>query len=258
MHIDTLIRYKDILAYRTLAQLKSESRNNYLGYIWFILDPLIGTVILYFVFGILNGNRTSEYVLFLLTGMMVWQWIEGSIMMGVGSITAKIGILNVVPMPKYLFPIVSIMANTWKFLCVFLVLILLAHILGFYASVAYLTLPLVFFVGLLFIVGLGIPLSLIVTYMPDFINLISSLFRLLFFLSGIFFTIDTVPQTLLPYFNANPIALLMHAFRNILIDGAMPSFADLFYCACVGTILLIAGIFLCHRIDKKILKSVNA
>jgi len=257
IRLGTLGRYRDILWYRTLAQLKAESNNNYLGYIWFILEPLISTAILYVVFGMIMGNRGSDVVLFILIGMMIWQWFESSLMTGVNGIREKIGILQTIRISKFIFPVVSVLANTWKFLWVFGVLLVLSNVLGFGINPNYLWLPLVILVELLFIIGLTVPLAILVTYMPDFVNLISSILRLLFFLSGIFFSVDRVPPELRDAFLANPVALLMNAFRDIILDGRAPDFANLAYCALWGLISLGLGLLWSRRVDQRIIKSIS-
>lgn len=256
--LSNIIRYKDILRYRTLAQLKAESKNNYLGYIWFLLEPLISTAILYVVFGLIMGNRGSDMVLFILIGMMIWQWFEGSTTLGMNGISEKSGILNTVSIPKFLFPMVSVLANTWRFIWVYLVVVALAHMLGFYLNWNYLWLPLVLGVQLFFIIGITLPLAIVVAYMPDFANLVSSLFRLLFFLSGIFFTVERVPEGALPYFNLNPVALLMNANRDVLLHAQAPDLSNLFYCFVFGGTAMAVGIGWSVKIDKKIMKAIPA
>lgn len=254
---DTFSRYRDILWYRTVAQLKAESNNNYLGYIWFVLEPLISTLILYLVFGFIMGNRGSEMVLFILIGMMIWQWFETSLMTGINGIREKIGILQTIRISKFIFPVVSVFANTWKFFWVFLVLLVLANALGFVANASYLWLPLVLLVQLTFIVGLTIPLAILVTYMPDFVNLISSILRLLFFLSGIFFSVDRVPEQLRDAFLANPVALLMNAFRSIILEARAPDLANLAYCSTWGLVAMVLGLAWSRHVDRRIIKSIS-
>lgn len=256
--LTNLRRYKDILRYRTLAQLKAESKNNYLGYVWFVLEPLISTAILYVVFGLIMGNRGSDMVLFILIGMMIWQWFEGSITTGTHGISEKARILNVVNVPKFIFPMVYVLANTWRFLWVYLVMVLLAHILGYPANWGYLWLPLVLFVQLFLILGITLPLAVVIAYMPDFTTMVSSVFRLLFFLSGIFFGPDRVPADLVFYYNLNPITLLMNANRDILLHGRMPDLGGMLYCFVFGAIAMAIGIFWCQKVDKKIMKAIPA
>ena len=251
------LRHLNILVYRTRAQLKAESQNNYLGYFWFVLEPALMTAILYFVFGFLMGNRGSEMVLFILTGILIFQWFNTAFNSGIGGIRAKIGILQTIAIPKYLFPLVNILAESWKFVWVFLILLLLANLIGFPINAAYIHLPLLSTVTLLFIIGMTLPFSVIVAFMPDFITLTNSVLRLLFFLSGIFYGLEVVPENLRPLFLANPVALLMNGYRAILIDGVAPDSGQIFYCFLCGLSGLIIGIVGSRLADGRIIKAVS-
>lgn len=255
--INLFLRYCDIVWYRTKAQLKAETNNNYLGYAWLIIEPLITTAILYLVFGVISGDRSTNMVLYILVGMMVWQWFEGSVMIGSGGVSEKLHLMNHVKLPKFLFPLVGVLANTWKCLCVFVVLMLFCNLVGAFATPAYLLLPIVFVAQLFFIVSLALPLSICAAYLPDLMNVVSSLFRLLFFLSGIFFTREQVPEKLQYYFDLNPIAHFMTAFRSILIDGVSPSWNHIGYCVLFASVPFFGGLCLFYVVDKKIVKAVT-
>lgn len=251
------LRHAHILFYRTKAQIKAEAQNNYLGYFWFLLEPLLTTAVLYFVFGFLLGSRGPEAALFILVGILIWQWFSAGFTSGMVSLREKLPILQAVKVPKYLFPLVNILAATWKFLWVFLVLILLANGLGFSLNLSYLWLPLPFLVMLLLIIGLAMPFSIAVAFMPDLTMFVNSILRLLFFLSGIFFTIEVVPEHLQDWFLANPIARLMISFRVILIEGQSPDLGSLFYCLLWGLGALVVGIVVNYWTKGSIVKSVS-
>jgi len=258
LQLNDIRRYKDILLYRTIAQLKAESKNMYLGYVWFVLEPVLSTAILYVVFSVLRGKGDSEMVLFIFIGMMAWQWFEGSISMGMQGIRSKLHIHNTMHIPKFLFPLVDVLANTWKYLWLLIVLVVLVNILGFFVNVHYFYLPIVLLVQMVVIIGLTIPLAIACTYMMDFATVVSSVMRLLFFVSGIFFPISTVPEELLFYFKLNPMARLMNAQRDIFLYDRAPNFMDLGYCLAFGVACLALGILMNRAIDRKLVKSVSA
>jgi len=252
-----LLRQVHILYYRTKAQIKAESQNNYLGYLWFLLEPILTTAVLYFVFGFLLGNRGPEAVLFILVGILVWQWFSIGFTSGMAGIREKLTLLQSVRVPKYLFPLVNVLAASWKFIWVFLVLIVLANGMGFFVNPSYFWLPLPLLVTLLLIAGLAIPFSIAVAFMPDLTTFVNSILRLLFFLSGIFFTVEVVPPHLRDWFLANPIASLMTAFRAILIDGQRPDLLSLGYCSLWGLGGLAVGLVWNRLAEGKIVKSVS-
>ncbi|MDR0902003.1 MAG: ABC transporter permease [Opitutaceae bacterium] len=258
MFLQTIRRYKDIILYRTYAGIKSEGRRNYLGYLWFLLEPVLGTAVLYVAFTQITGRSGREYALFLIVGMIIWQWFESSVMLGSTAIKAKFGVLNQYDLPKYIFPVVSILVNTWKFACVFAVVLAAAALLGFPPNRHFVHLPLLLFVQLMLITGVTLPLSIGVTLMNDLLTVTSSVFRLLFFISGIFFPVSAVPESLLSFFFMNPMAVLIDSCRRVMLENRAPDFSLLGGAVVITAVLFLAGLLLHAHFDKKLLKLTNA
>lgn len=251
-------RLRDIVLYRVIAGIKSEARQNYLGYIWFLLEPTISTAILYIAFSQITGHQGAGYIAFLVLGMMSWQWFESSVMNGATSIRAKFHILNHFDLPKPLFPLVAIGVNTWKFLCVYVIILAFCWLCGFPPTIYFAWLPLLFLLQLLLIVGITLIVSMLVTLANDCLTVISSIFRLLFFLSGIFFAPEKVPASLQTAFFSNPIASLIVSYRDVILHARPPHLGHLAEIAAIALITLGIGLGMHAWFGKKILKLSNA
>lgn len=254
--LQNLVRYKDIVWYRTLAQLKSESKQFYLGYIWFLLEPAIATAILYLVFGVILNNKSSEFVVFLVVGLTVWQWFEAAVNEGMMGLKMKLPILSQIPLPKYLFPLVQVFSATWKFAFVFMIVLLFAWICGFAPNIHYPALLLVLGAQLMLIIGITLPAAVATAYMEDTMRVVQSVFRLLFYLSGIFYSTDKVPDNLKTLFYTNPMAGLIEGYRKIIMENTLPNMGLVAYAFGFGVVLATIGVMACVYVDKKIMKSV--
>jgi lipopolysaccharide transport system permease protein len=93
--------------------------------------------------------------------------------------------------------------------------------------------------------------------MPDLRVLLQSLFRLLFFVSGIFFTAERVPEHLLPWFHANPLTVFIESYRAIILHGHAPDAFLLCRTAVFTAFLLLAGGVVQTHFDKRLLKLTN-
>jgi lipopolysaccharide transport system permease protein len=253
-----VIRYKDIIFYRTLAGLKSEARKNYLGYFWFIFEPLLSTGVLYFAMSHLTGQRGAEAIFNILFGMLAWQWFEGSVMLSSSSLTTKFHVHMQVPLPKYLFPLVDIGTNTIRFSCAFILVLGIWLAMSGGPSLALLWLPVVLLLQLAAIIGLSLAVSIGVTLMPDLRVLLQSLFRLLFFVSGIFFTAERVPANLLPWYHANPITVFIESYRAIILQGRPPDPRLLINTTLITAVVFAIGCVVQGYYDKRLLKLTNA
>ena len=128
-------RIRDIIQYKTYAELKAESQRYYLGFLWWLIEPVIYMLVFYFVFGILFQRGTEDFVVFLLTGLVFWHWFQSTVMQGVDTLQANRVLYNQVFVPKYLFPAVVMLKNSAKFGVVLAVLLLFLLVYGIEPSV---------------------------------------------------------------------------------------------------------------------------
>lgn len=224
----------------------------------------MSTAVLYFAWSQINGAKGFDAILNILIGMVAWGWFESSVMGAAGSIKAKFHVLNQFNLPKWIFPVVTILVNSWKSFFVFLIVLVMAAAKGL-LTVHVLWLPLLAVLQLALITGLALPLSIAITLMHDLTTVVSSIFRLLFFVSGLFFTVSQVKEQCLRQntpelydaFLWNPVALLIDSYRAVIQRGESPDFFLLSRVAIISSILLVIGFFLNAYFDKKILKLTN-
>ena len=76
--------------------------------------------------------------------------------------------------------------------------------------------------------------------------------QVLLFLSPILYSVDAVPAHLRPVIMSNPMAGIIHAYRQVTINAEGPNLAYLSWSAAAGVLLLVAGLFLFRRIGPTI------
>ena len=249
-------RYWDIIYYRTYAELKAEAQVRYLGYVLWLLDPLINTVLFYVILLAMNQS-TTEAVTFLLTGSIIWQWSATCFISATTSIFDAGEMLKYVYLPKVVLPLISILSNTWRFLFIFALLLIWCWCSGHLPTSAYFALPVIMLLQLLIIVGLGLPLAAIMPYFPDARNVVDAVLRYMMLISGIFFAADKLPETYRFYFHLNPLAVLIEAYRDVLMKGIWPNWFHLGYVALFGLLTVSGSIWIYKRIDLSIIKAIH-
>lgn len=257
MNFQSINRYKDIIWYRTLACLKAESRDYYLGYMWFFLEPLIFSMTLYLIFGVLMGHWGADFFVHLIIGMIVWQWFEAGINEGMMGIKHKLHITSQVSIPKHIFPVVHVLLTTIKFLFTLSITLVVCSFFGIKLNASAFNLIPLIITQFILIWGISLPLAVVAAYSGDLTFVVRSTLRVLFYLSGIFFYISELPLQYQGWLLMNPAAGMIQCFRDVIIRGEVPSYYMLSYCLCVGMIIGTFGLYLCKYYDKKILRSVQ-
>jgi lipopolysaccharide transport system permease protein/teichoic acid transport system permease protein len=244
----------ELISYYAKAKLRAESYRNFAGYFWWILDPLFGVTIYYFLFKVIMNKGETNYIAFLVLGLIIWKWISEGITKSSGSILAGLSLLKKIKLNAYIFPIAEVLKDTWKFLAIFLVLLLF---FGFFVSgfsINHILIPLELIISLIFITGTGLLLSSLTPFLPDLQFLITYGMRLFFYASAVLFSEERIPEKYKLLLILNPIANLIKAFRQIIMNLESPSLYSMLYPLVVGIIFGGIGLIIIKNKNQEYAK----
>lgn len=244
-------RVIDLLAFRTYADLRSEVERTYLGFLWWVLEPLMFMAVFYYVFGVLRGNGGIAYVAMLLVGLVLWQWIKSGISHSADSINNALFLMRQVSLPAALVPLMVICTDTVKFAFVLVILLVSLWLMGYPPTAAWLQLPLVLLSALVFIVGTGMLVAAWCPIFPDLKFVIETLLLLLMFLSGVFFGREEIPAVMQGWFFMNPVAVVLDAAREALLHGRAVDFGRLGWACALGGMMCAAGVMSARLLQRR-------
>jgi len=247
-------QYFAIIVFKTKAELKAERQRTYLGFIWWILEPVMFLGIFYVIFGHFRQTGQENFVQFLLTGLILWQWFKSSISQSSSVIIFHINLLRQVKIPAWLFPVIKVSANTVKFVLVLILLILFLMATGFTPNLNYIYLIEILLIQFLLINGIVLCLASIVPFIPDINVVVDNLLMGIFFVTGIFFPMSQIPEPMQSLLYLNPMARIIKNARDIMIDNVPPNQMDLLYVLAIALILLTIGLYLFHRFQNSYAK----
>jgi lipopolysaccharide transport system permease protein len=250
-------RYLDIILYRTYAEVKSEAQVNYMGYAWWVLEPLLNTILFYAIFILIMQQSTTGALSFLLVGTIIWQWFSGAMVSSSSSIFGAGTMLKFIYLPKVVLPLISILACTWRFIFLFGLLLVWCLATSHPPSLPYLALPLLLFLQLILILGICLPVAALVPYFPDARFAVDVVLRSLMLVSCIFFSIDQVPVAYHRWVYLNPMAVLIESYRGILLHGVWPDWTHLGYVGLFGAVLIVISLGVYRKIDLSVVKSIH-
>jgi lipopolysaccharide transport system permease protein len=250
-------RYRDIVLYRAYAELKAEAQLNYMGYVWWLLEPLLNTVLFYVILVVVLEQQTPDASSFVLVGAIIWQWTYAGILSASGSIFEAGGMLKHIYLPKIVLPLIVIITTTWKFLFLFALLLIWVWATGHAPNAAYAALPVLLVLQFVLTTSCSLLVAAIMPYFPDARITVDAALRSLMLISGIFFGIEKLPAAYHAYFYLNPMAILIEAYRNILLHGIWPSWPQLGYTAGFCAVLLTGVLAFYKNIDRSVVKAIN-
>ena len=240
-----------MIYYRAAAELRAEASNNFAGYIWWVLQPLLALVVYYTAFRWLIPYPDRRFVLFLFIGVTVWQLWAGTLLRaGNSMITYRMMMLQM-NVEKSIFQVSICFVNLVKFMVAFLLLLVLSPFIGGTMSWPLLSLPLLLVLLFMLTCGAAMTLAAVVPFFPDLIMVIDFVLHLMMFLSGVFFDLKILPEKLQSILYWNPLAVLIVQFRRVIMDGAAPEWTALIYPFVLSLALLALGGWMLRYCSRK-------
>lgn len=253
-----MLKRKDLLIYLVKSSLKAEHRNSYLGYFWWLLDPLLNVVVYYFLVVIILGRGSDEfsYPLFLVIGLVAWRWISSTVGSSSKSILRYSSIINQVYLPKSLFPLSFTMSQLFNFAFGLIVIAIFLAVFGVMPGWQVVYLPLIILVQLVFLLAVGLFLAYITVFVRDIDNVLTYVTRIFFYASPIIWVGGRLPERFSWVVDINPIAIIVNSYRDVLMFQRSPDFLGL---GIIFILSVIGGAFMLYyysRNEHKIIKSL--
>jgi ABC-type polysaccharide/polyol phosphate export permease len=249
-------RYKEYILYTTKSELKVQLSSTFLGYLWWILDPLMYMLVYMLVVMIIFNRGGEDFPIFVFSALVPWKWTVSSIMDSTGSIKGKAGVLQQVYIPKYVLPLIKTLINTTKFLFGILVLLVLKVFFKIPFTLHMLEFIFVFIVNFLFILGIGFILSHLGVYFKDINNILSFTIRLWFYLSPALYDLSSVPAKIRFLWWLNPMTTFYMSYRNIFLYGESPLYLQLGLWVLASLLLMYVGLRYLYKFDKNYTKVI--
>ena len=129
-YLDNLRQYQFLLSELVKKGIKLKYRRSYLGILWSMLEPLLSMVVLTIVFGTLYGNTDKTFPVYILSGRLLYSFYSSATKAALKSIRSNAAMIKKVYVPKYLYPLSTVIYNYIIFLISLVVLAIVGVILG--------------------------------------------------------------------------------------------------------------------------------
>ncbi len=252
-HIKTFLHYQYLLRELVARGIRMKYRHSYLGIIWTLLEPLLTTLVMVVVFGTLY-HRSSNFSVYILCGKLLYGFFSSATGICVRSIRSNAGIIKKVYVPKYLYPMSSVLYNYVLFLISLLVLVAVAAVMRVRPTVflfqAFIPLVLI----LLLSYGVGMILATIGVFFRDIEYLWSVISMLIMYTCAIFYDPEPIIESgrgwILVY---NPVFCIIQMFRSAVFGSVMDMHYTLYSAAFTLVSVIVGTLIFRMKQDKFIL-----
>ncbi|MDT0675950.1 ABC transporter permease [Autumnicola musiva] len=263
LNLKEIWRYRDLLVLFLRRDVVTVYKQTILGPLWFIIQPILTTVIFTIIFGNIAEISTDglPHVLFYLSGIILWNYFADCLKATADAFKSNENIFGKVYFPRVIVPLSTILSNLIKFGIQFLLFIGVLIYFSFKMDLHDIGPDIILFPFLLVMVaglslGFGMIISSLTTKYRDLSFLISFGIQLVMYATPVIYPLSEAPEKYKIFILANPISSLIEAFRYIFLGSGAIDFYYLLYSLIFTIVILFLGLVVFNKTEKTFMDTV--
>jgi lipopolysaccharide transport system permease protein len=257
LQIRELIRYRDLIFLFVKRDFVTQYKQTILGPLWYVINPIVSTVMYTFVFGRLANIGTDgiPHTLFYYSGTMLWTYFTGCFNDSCNVFIANAGLFGKVYFPRLVVPINYVLSNSIKITIQFAML--LAFLIYYYVigapvlpSWQMLLFPLLIIWLAAIGVGMGIIISSLTTKYRDLKQLVSFAIGLAMYAAPVVYPLSEIPERFSWIAYANPVCAPIELFRNWFFGAASVDGSMILSSLGITVLLVFVGLILFNQNEQ--------
>lgn len=263
INILELWRYRDLIMLFVHRDFVAVYKQTIFGPLWFLLQPLLTTLVFTVIFGSVAKMPTDGVppILFYLSGVVFWNYFANCLNATSNTFVNNASIYGKVYFPRMVIPVSLVISNLLSFGLQFLMF--LCFLMYFYLNGSavlpgpqLLLLPLLVLQMALLALGTGIIVSSLTTKYRDLSHLVSFGVQLWMLATPVVYPSSQLPEQWRWIGIVNPVAPVIETFRHAFLGGSRADFLHFGISICITFAVLCIGIVLFSRIEKGFMDTV--
>ena len=256
-------RYRDLYYMYVKRDIITVYKQTILGPLWFLIQPILTTIMYMFVFGGLAGISTDgiPQPLFYMSGILLWNYFNAAFMVSSNVFTANAGVFGKVYFPRLVVPLSGITSNLIKFgiqLLLFIIIYLYYYIQGVNLSINWtlLLFPLLILMIALHAMSWGLIISALTTKYRDLTQLVAFGIQLFMYLTPVIYPLSAAPEKYRIFISLNPLTPIFETFKYSCMGSGSLDWIGLGYSFIVLMITLFLSIIIFNRVERNFMDTV--
>lgn len=255
--------YRDLLFMLVKRDFITFYKQTILGPLWFIVQPLLTTLIFVILFGNIAKLSTDgiPQLAFYLAGITIWNYFAESLTKTSSVFTANASIFGKVYFPRLIMPLSIVASSLLKFAVQFALFILVVLYYTFVAqsiqpNVWILFTPVLILLMALFALGVGMIFSSLTTKYKDLTFLLAFGIQLFMYITPVVYPSSALPEKFQILAKINPLSSIFECFRYAYLGTGTFTIADLLISTLVIVFLFFAGVLVFNKVEKSFMDTV--
>lgn len=247
--VSAVVRYRFLLSQLVIRDFKAKYKRSVLGVVWSLLNPLITMMVQYVIFSRLFRSDIDNFPVYLLTGIVFFNFFSEATTMSLVSITSNASLITKVYVPKYIFPVSRALSSSINLLISMIPLLLVSIIMRTPITPAILLLPFGILCMIAFCTGLALMLSAFMVFFRDTQFLWNIMIMLWMYATPIFYPVSIIPDRFMVFYKLNPLYHFIRFNRIVILQGVSPEPRAYLYCLVFALGSLTVGTLIFKKVQ---------
>jgi len=263
LRLGELWRYRDLIRLFVWRDFVAYYKQTILGPLWYLIQPIMTTLVFTVIFGNIAQLSTDEIppFLFYLAGTTIWSYFSACLINTSNTFTANAGIFGKVYFPRLSIPISVVISNLISFAIRFLLFLMfwffyLINGAGITPNLWVLSLPLLMLIMAGMGLGLGIIVSSLTSKYRDLQHLVNFGVQLLMYTTPVIYPLSSVTGIWRIAILLNPMTPVIEMFRFAFMGVSSIDPQYLIYSSVFSLGVFFIGILIFNRIEMTFMDTV--
>lgn len=254
--------YRDLLYLFVKRDFVAFYKQTVLGPLWFIIQPVLTTLMFTLVFGNIAGLSTDglPQILFYLAGVTIWSYFSECLTKTSTTFSDNANLFGKVYFPRLIAPLAVVASNLMKFGVQFIIFLIALFYYWSQGAVqpnsSVLWLPYLIILMAAISLGLGLIFSAMTAKYRDLRFLLSFGVQLFMYATPVIYPVSAIPAKYATYIQLNPITPIVEMFRYAFLGTGTVGFGGILYASVCAVIILGLGMIVFNRVEVSFMDSV--
>ncbi|MDQ4131234.1 MAG: ABC transporter permease [Actinomycetota bacterium] len=252
LRLDQLWRYRELVAFFALRDVKVRYKQAIFGAAWAVVQPLAGAAIFTVVFGRLAKvpSEGIPYLIFAFAGFSIWSYFSTSVDNARRSLVDNAALITKVYFPRLAAPVASVVPRLVDLGVALLVLLVMMLWVGLVPGIAVLSAPLFLVAAVVVALGAGTLFAALTVQYRDIDHVFGLLIQLWLFATPVAYPSTLVRGNWRWLYHLNPMVGVVDGWRWSLLDAPPPGWPAL-VSVLAGAVLLVVGLSVFQSTERR-------
>lgn len=243
---------RDLLRVFAWRDLKVRYRQTLLGALWVMGQPLVSMVIFSLLFmrvAKLRAETGVPYPLFVLTGLLIWNFVAGAIQRSGNSLVGAAHLISKVYFPRLIVPLSNVATDIVDFIVAAVLLVPMMVWYGVVPGISVLLAPLIVLLAAILSLGVGLWVAALNVEYRDVRIILPWILQIAMYATPVVYPLSALPERYRWIAVANPMTGIVEGLRAAVFGTPIPIEA-LAWATLASALLLVSGAYYFRRMER--------